>query len=250
MNKSSKKEQTGILEKAWAHYRKGDFDSALSLFEEVLENGENMPALYGRACALFRCEEHEDAGKDVGKLLKHNANDVSALYLRAYIQGAGGNYDAVIRDLKKITELEPGSAEAWCDLGGTYLLMKDYQSAGNCFDQAADIEKTCAEAWFGKGMVSMEKKAYKAAVEFFSIAVRADSKLVYPLLARTEANMLLGKKAEAFKDLQKAVSIDADLAKAFGLDAAGPASNKHSVDMDEDDTIDDNDEMGDFKLDD
>lgn len=213
MTKTSKTDLPKALEKAWGKYNKGDFDAALELFEELVEEESNPDTLYGRACALFRCQESEGAIKDLNALIKSDPSDVRALHTRALVYGDEEKYKEAIRDLEKVVALKPGSIEAWCDLGGAWLMAKDYVKAGDCFDKGLDLDKSCPDAWFGKGMVALEKKEARKAIEFFNAAIKLDGKYLLAILARAEAHFLYKEKAEGLKDIAKAAAIDPGLFK-------------------------------------
>ena len=246
MGKTTKKEAPSLLEKAWSKFNKKDFESALGLFDEMLEEAESADALYGRACSLFRNEEYEEALKDLAKLIRLEPQSAKYLHTRAMLYGADEKFTDAIKDLEKVVSLEPESYEAWCDLGGTYLLQKEYDRAAACYERCIDLEKSCAEAWLGKGLVALEKKEWKKAIEFLNAAIKLDGKNILALLARAEAYFSFNQKKEAQKDIRKLTAIDPGLFKS----APGEGTPDRENDYDDDDNADENTDYESYKLDD
>jgi tetratricopeptide (TPR) repeat protein len=239
------KEQPSGLEKAWGKFKKRDFEGALNLFEELLEENETEDALFGRACALFRNDEPEDAIKDLNTLLKKNPENLQALHTRALVYGMEEKYKEASRDLERVLEIEPASVEAWCDLGGAWLVSKEYAKANDCFDRGIDIDKSCPDAWFGKGMVALEKKEYKRAIEYLNAAIKLDGKYLLALLARAEAWLMLNQKKEAASDVVKILALEPTI---FTSGDAGTSDENYN--SDDDDEINDDDDLDSYKLDD
>jgi tetratricopeptide (TPR) repeat protein len=247
MAKTPKQDQVLDLEKAWAKFKKKDFDKALAWFEEILDKSNSTEALYGKACCLIRCEEYEDALKDLNTLIKNNPKELKYLHARSMVYGAEEKIKDAIKDLKKVVELAPDAVEAYCDLGGAYLISGDYSQAGECFDACIDIDRTCPDAWFGKGMVAIEKKEPKRAIEYLNAAIKIDGKHLLSLLARAEAYFMSNQKNEALHDISKALSLDSNIFKH------GEPADEDDVtpyDNDENDTLDEDQDYESFKLDD
>lgn len=241
MTKSPKKRESGFLEQAWHHFFKGQHELALTHFDQVTAAADKADAMYGSACAYFRQEAFEEARKTLTRLLKENPRHGKGYYLRGLSYGAEHMLDAAIRDLRKATELLPQAHDAWCDLGGALLLSGQMAEATVCFEKSTDLEKTCPVAWFGKGMAALLKKNHKAAIGFLNIALKLDGKFLLALLARAESHLLLSQKTEAYKDLHKAIQLDADLPDALGL--SSEKAEDASTDGDEDAPLDDADDI-------
>ncbi|TDP04147.1 tetratricopeptide repeat protein [Flavobacterium sp. 245] len=75
------------------------------------------------------------------------------------------NYDKAIVSLEKCIKLKPSDAVAYFELGKNYLALKDYQSANNAFEKAAQLNPKNKWYWLGIYDVSYETKNYPLAIE-------------------------------------------------------------------------------------
>lgn len=242
MTKTTKQDQSAALEKAWNRFNKKDFEGALGIFEDLFDESESQEALFGRACALFRCEEYEEALKDLNALIKLEPKNTKYIHTRAMLLGADEKTKESIKDLEKVVSLEPDSIEALNDLGGAFLIHKEYVKANNCFDRCIELDTSCPDAWLGKGLVALEKKEWDQAIEFLNAAIKLDGKNLIALLARAEAFILSNNKQEAQKDIRKIVSLKPDIfSEASGMD---------EEEKDADDDADEDEDFDSFKLDD
>ncbi len=238
MAKTPKQDKALDLEKAWTKFKKKDFEKALALFEELLdENDNDAEALYGRACCLIRCEEYEDALKDLNVLIRKSPKESRYVHARSMVYGAEEKLKDAIKDLERVIELASDSVEAHCDLGGAYLISGDFAKANDCFDTCIDIDRTCPDAWFGKAMVAIEKKEPKRAIEYLNAAIKIDGKYLLAILARAEAYLMSNQKKEGLQDIRKALSLNPDLFKnneLAGQDDVTPYGNDENDSLDED----------------
>ena len=247
MAKTPKQQQVSDLEKAWARFKKRDFEKALALFEEIMEENDNEEALFGKACCLIRCDEYEEAMKDLNTLLKNNPKGSRYLHARSMVYGAEEKLKDAIKDLEKVVEGAPEALEARCDLGGAHLINGDFSKASECFDTCIDIDRTCPDAWFGMGMVALEKKEPKRAIEYLNAAIKIDGKYLLAILARAEAYFTSNQKKEGIRDLRKALSLDPNIFKH--AESAGE-DDVEAYDNDDNDTINEDQDFESFKLDD
>ncbi len=211
----SKRSEDNSIKSAWDSYSKGDYDRAYELFNKMFESGKDKEALYGRACTLFRMADHEGALADLNEMAGSGSADPVIYHTRAHVYGADEQYDKALKDLKKVLSLEPENAEAWCDLGGLYLITDELLEAGRCFEKTADLEKSCACGWLGKGITALLSKEGKKAEEYLNIALKLDKKNTLAYMARAEQALLNNNSKDALKDIKKLFSLDDDFKQRF-----------------------------------
>jgi tetratricopeptide (TPR) repeat protein len=167
------------------------------------------------------------------------------------LRGSEEKYKDAVKDLEKSIQLSQDNHEAWVDLGGVYLMLKDYDSALMAFEKAIDIDKACPEGWYGKGLVALLKKEYKKAIEFLNAAIKIDPKHLNAILARAEAYIEFNQREEGLRDVKKAVSIKSDIFKSSDEDEDDDEDDdKDDYDRDEDDDLDEDAEIEELRLDD
>ncbi len=208
MAKTKKRNAAQKADDGWRLFFKRKFDDALDLFNSVLETEEDFYARYGRACASLRVNNIEVALNDLSELLNKDGSNIDYLHTRALAYGADEQYDKAMKDLNRVLYLIPANGEAWCDLGGIYLIREDFAKARDCFERAADIDKACSCAWLGKGIAALFFREYRKASEYLNISIKLEAKVKTAYLARAEAFFSNNKKKEALKDVKKALTLD------------------------------------------
>ncbi len=224
---------------AWERFYKKDFDGALELFDAAREGHNDPSANFGRACALFRISDHEGALAELGGLIRADSKNAAAYHTRAMIYGADEHYEKALKDLQKVTSLQPDNMEAWCDLGGVYLTLSKYAEAAECFERSAGSGMGCSCAWLGKALVALYQKQYKKSVEYLNIAIKQDASQPLAHMARAEVYFLTGRAKEGAKDMGRALLLDKDFFEKFKLSMDEDVSDEQSDDSDEDTTLSD-----------
>jgi len=222
-----------MLEQAWKKFSKKQFDAAEDVFSAILENEKsNIDALHGLAGCLLRKKDASGAVKIYDQLEKLDGKSAITYHLRALAFGAGNKHSKAVEDLEKAIELADDSFEAYLDLGGTFIVNKDYMRAAQCFEKCINIDGKCSEAWIGKALLAHINKEQKAAIEFISIALKLNPKSLLALLIKTEVLLEMGKKADVEKEVKKILAINPDIFK----------SDLKDDDDDDDDDLDDDDD--------
>ena len=222
-----------MLEQAWKKFGKKQFDAAEDIFSAVLDNDNtNTDAMHGLAGCLLRKKDARAALKIYNQLEKLDGENTKTFHLRALAYGAGNKPGKAVEDLEKAIELTDDSFEAYLDLGGTFIVNKDYKRAAQCFEKCINLDGKCSEAWIGKALLAHINKEQKAAIEFISIALKLNPKSLLALLIKAEILVDMGKKADVEKEVKKILAIDPDIFKS------------DLKDEDEDDDLDDDDDYG------
>lgn len=246
MTKKTNTNFDSLLEKAWGKFSKKDYDAALQLFEDILEEDQDHEgAIFGRASVMLRTDEIESAISDFDSLIKADPKNSRAYHARGLAYGAEQKHKLALKDFEKASDLDSNNLEVWSDMGGTYLVLEDYVKAGKCFDNCTTLDKNCSLGWYGKGMIALMKKDYKKAVELFTTTLKLDSKLVSALLARADAYFELQKNDLALKDIKKAKDIQPDILKSSDT-AQGHDTDEFDYESDEENTIDDDTELDEY----
>lgn len=237
------------LETGWKKLRKGDFNAAGKLFSAVWDNDpENLEALYGLAGTMLRSQNVEKAKELTNQYISRNPENHTGYHLRALCHGADEQFEQVIKDLDLAEKKAEDKVEIYADMGGTFLVMRDFSRAAQCFEQAVNLDGKCFEAWMGKSLVAYYNREYKAALEFATITLKLNPKSLMALLLKTDILIETGKKKEAEKEVKRILNIEPEIFKTQNLDEEPPEDDDY--DKDEDANRTEDDEIEEFNFDD
>lgn len=250
MKQPTNTETSKLFEQAWKKFDKSDFEGAIKIFSGICdEDEENKEALYGLAGSMLRKKDYNQALELLDKLEELDATNPKVFHLRGLAYGADNDADEVVEDLEKAISLYEDPFEAYLDLGGTFLVQKDFMRAAQCFEKCINIDGKCNEAWTGKALVAWYNKEQKAALEFVTIALKINPKHLLALLLKTEILLETGKKSEAEKEVKKILAIQPDIFKAKAA-SEKEEDDDDDFDKDEDAFRNEDDEIEEFELDD
>ncbi|MDR4507448.1 MAG: 6-pyruvoyl-tetrahydropterin synthase-related protein [Candidatus Brocadiaceae bacterium] len=188
---------------------------------------------------LFNREEYERAIDTFQKLTKgekHDSFDFAlALLFEARSQVLLKRYDAGIKTFQYLVDMLPYSryvAEAYYEIGQTYLLVNDVERAGESFQKAIDADRYSPytphardsleqlhdghfhEAAYQEGIELFNKKNYVEALEAFRKITATDDfnvpEYVSSLLFEARCNTFTGNPDEGIEIFQKVISLYGD----------------------------------------
>ena len=134
-------------EKAIDHMRKKQFDKALPLFEELLEDGEQDSSLYymaGQCCRFMNKIDDAIQHLEQAATLIENPDQNKDNYTYNVFLALGialqlaQRYDESVEELKKAVQLKPPQSSACNSLGLTYNLMGKYSDAIDSYSEALE----------------------------------------------------------------------------------------------------------------
>jgi len=99
-----------MFDEAKFHISNGDYDTALAIYDDILENfPNNISTLKMKGIALSNLGQHENSLKQFYKILQHNPNDVLALAGMGLGFGYLGEYDEAKRYFDKALGIKSSS---------------------------------------------------------------------------------------------------------------------------------------------
>jgi len=99
-----------MFDEAKFHISNGDYDTALAIYDDILENfPNNISTLKMKGIALSNLGQHENSLKQFYKILQHNPNDVLALAGMGLGFGYLGEYDEAKRYFDKALGIKSNS---------------------------------------------------------------------------------------------------------------------------------------------
>lgn len=97
------------------------------------------------------------------KVLELNPNYIKALEARAVIYMQKGETELAEKDLEKAISLEPENARLYFRLGQVYYRKKDLDKALELFSKAIDLEPAYPAAYMARSQILREKGLEEAA---------------------------------------------------------------------------------------
>lgn len=145
------------------------------------------------------------AGKDVDEVLKHDAKNAEAYFLRAMIKAKTENYDGAVADFSKTIAYDSLNAKAWYNRGLAHAYLDEIEKAVADFSKALTIDKNYAHAWFNRGYWRDLMGDTEGALSDLLMAKKLDpsNKEIYLELAVVYARNK--KMDEACRELENAV---------------------------------------------
>jgi len=99
-----------MFDEAKYHISNGDYDTALAIYDEILENfPNNISTLKMKGITLSNLGQHENSLKQFYKILQYDPNDVLALAGMGLGFGYLGEYDEAQKYFDKSLKIKPGS---------------------------------------------------------------------------------------------------------------------------------------------
>ncbi len=107
---------------------------------EYNKNPENVPVAISFARALREMGSHARAAEIVEKALLLQPEDPALMMLMGRIQMSAGDFEGARQSFTRVTEAEPGRAEAWGALGTAFDKLDWHSRAQAAYQKALEID--------------------------------------------------------------------------------------------------------------
>ena len=166
-----------ILElKAEVEKISGDYENALTSYEELIKLDEKNEAAYlNRAALETMMEKYEDAIADYDKIIKLNAKNFDAYFGKYDTYLAKGEEDKAKEALDAATAIEMKTTKDKYNVARAYFYKGDYGTAESYLNEV--IEDGDADAWYFLGQISQAKPDYDKAIQQYEQYIASTSVL-------------------------------------------------------------------------
>lgn len=131
--------------------KNGKFEKAIDEFSKAIAlKSDYTQAILRRAEVLIEQKRYEEAGKDVDRLLRMNADDESALLLSGQLRETAGDLKQAVATYRHIVELDPFNEQAYLNLSGVLMSQTHYAEAADVLSDALEIKPDFAQALMGR----------------------------------------------------------------------------------------------------
>jgi tetratricopeptide (TPR) repeat protein len=163
------------LNRGTAYLYKGDYDRALTDFNQAIKLQPNSaPAYFNRATVYFWKEDYDQGIADSNQAIKLQP-DFALAYLK---RGSGyylkNDYDRALTDFNQAIKLQPNSALSYDARGGIYYVQGDYDSAIADFDRALQLEPNNVEVYLQRASSYTKKGEYDRALADINLAFKLE----------------------------------------------------------------------------
>ena len=210
-SKKSQDEYRTYVKRGYFHYKKGDYEKAISYFSKALEiNAESSSIYETRARAYVKKREYDSAIADLSKLIELEPEDPWYYVFRAHVYFDKGDYDKVIEDSSKVINLnsQDWNYYALHELRGrAYLEKKLFKEAIADFTVAVKVDPG-AQTYNYLGFARFENNEFDSAIADFNKAIEFAPRSAKSYLGRGLALTSKGDYDNAILDIKKVLDID------------------------------------------
>ncbi|MFO1093433.1 MAG: tetratricopeptide repeat protein [Planctomycetaceae bacterium] len=233
----------GYCTRGYALTEKGNFDRAISDFDEAIRlDAKCSDAYCGRAkiafdrkqydkaiadadeairldphCAIVYCirgasrggmGELDQALSDLDEAIRLDPEDAQAYYHRAYARMSKREFEKALSDCSEAIRLDSQSSWSYCVRGETLAGMEKWADALNDFNEAIRLDPRLAHAYEDRGYVWLKRSEYDKAIDDYTEALRLDPQLASAHLNRGYAWHMRGDLDKAIDDYTAAVRLN------------------------------------------
>ncbi len=232
--------QDGIAGQIRTAQSSANYPEAARLYSQLIAQGSDSPELrsnYG--LMLHLSGKNREAMEQFHIALNRNPALSAANLFGGLTEFDLGSYQSALKYLKEARRLDPDHPAPLLALGKTYVALRDFGLANECYTKAAALDGTAAEAWYGVGVTdrslaeellnhaartgkaadpATRDKAQKLLDQALSALTRAvelapDSARTHLIMAESLSDS--GKFAQAIPEYQTAIKLDETLSAAY-----------------------------------
>lgn len=164
-----------LIEEGNYHYRNGDDEKAIKIYEKVLDINPNEEVAWNNiGNVYFRQKRHELAINTYKKSIELNVNYLPAWCNLGGVYNEICDYSRAIEAFQKTLELDPEYIEAWFHLGNAYYGMSDFKNAIEAFERTLRINPDSIRALDNIGITYLIIEEYDKAIEAFEQIIKKD----------------------------------------------------------------------------
>lgn len=151
--------------------------------------------LLARALDFCMLQDYSSALTDLDNTLAIDPDNWASWFCRAQVRArsieagntdnrSNAGYQAVVRDLTRVTEINPDFPYAYYNRGTFYARSNDMHAALMDFNTAIELDATIAQAWYNRGLVLVQLDRMEEALNDLSKAGELGLYQAYNLIKR------------------------------------------------------------------
>lgn len=153
--------------------------------------------------------------KSLNAKLVENPEDLSALYRRGQVYASKGAYQLAAKDFDETLRLNPKDVEALNNRCWVRAVLNELATALKDCNEALRLRPNFVDALDSRGLVNLKNGQSKNAITDFDDALKINPRLTSSLYGRGLAKQRSGAVAEGDLDINNAKAMDPDIVKEF-----------------------------------
>ncbi|MBC7582387.1 MAG: caspase family protein [Tardiphaga sp.] len=153
--------------------------------------------------------------KSLNAKLVENPEDLSALYRRGQVYASKGAYQLAAKDFDETLRLNPKDVEALNNRCWVRAVLNELAAALKDCNEALRLRPNFVDALDSRGLVNLKNGQSKNAITDFDDALKINPRLTSSLYGRGLAKQRSGAVAEGDLDINNAKAMDPDIVKEF-----------------------------------
>lgn len=209
--------RAGVTNLGMEKLKKGEFEKALTLFNESLSIKDDVSVRANRASALYLAGDTKNAKIEYESILKENPALAEAHYNLGNIARREGRTKEAIQYYKDALAIDHTYFNALNNLAGLYAETGDLENAGNTYGFLSDAYPDSAESAFNAGVAFEHLKYFSTSQKYYERAMRANPTDATTLASLATVLYEQGQIDPSARTLMQAIDLDPNNATAITL---------------------------------
>lgn len=198
--------------RAQAYSELGRQDLAMKDIQTAIEHDPKNPALYDALAGIRgRSRDYDLSIQDLNQALSLDDKNVRALIDRGIAHVNAGSMKRALSDLRKATEIDPRSKEAFTELCHLQRALKDLKASVKSCSQAIDIDAGYAPAYLHRALTNLQLSDPFKSIQDVEKAGHLGLRRPEGLLAQSIAHAKAKQYQQAHQVYLQAVSLDSNV---------------------------------------
>ena len=201
---------------------KGDFDSAIKIYTEIISKSDNIDIKSGiyanRSIAYMSLHNYDSALNDCNKSLTINPDNKLAYNNRSVVYYNIQKYIESLSDCNKALELDPSYVQAYINRGNAYVKLGNFTAALNDFNKSISLSET-AVSYANRGALYCMSERFDEGLKDFTKAIEIDPNYANSYIGLGAIYLFREQYSLALKYLNKAIELNPDFGTGYGYRA-------------------------------
>lgn len=190
---------------------KGDHNLAVSEYKRCLEYDEDYAsAYYNMGLSYNHLKQFENALKAYDQSIKLDPDRSTYYFNRGIVKQELRKLSSALDDFHMAAKLDNKDAEVHFAIGFTYLNLGENAKAKLAFQDAIESDSTYWDAYFNRGLISMQELDFTTALNDIEIYCSNNNSDPLGFFYKGKAEMELENYYSAMDDFKRSVELDPD----------------------------------------